>query len=163
MCGLLFKDVLIGMKLRKSGSWVLWYECIGFLLIIALSWVNEIEGLPQFLFGGRAHERDWRDTAAETLVIIYVWAIVFGLTKRLVDHLHHLEGLMRVCAWCRRVGHKGQWLKMERYFAEGFHIQTTHGMCPDCLKKIQEDTAEFKRMEMGASPNPADDQSRLAN
>src|ERR1051326_3596582 len=73
------------MKLRKNGSWVLWYECIGFLVIIALSWVNEIEGLPQFLFGGKVPERDWRDTAAETLVIIYVWAIVFGLTKKLVD------------------------------------------------------------------------------
>jgi hypothetical protein len=152
------------MKVRKSGSWVLWYEAVGFLLIIALSWVNEMEGLPQFLFGGKVHERDWRDTAAQTLVIIYVWAIVFGLTKRLVARLHHLEGLLRVCAWCRRVGHNGQWLKMEKYFAEGFHIQTTHGMCPDCLKKIQEDTAEFKRKEMnacGISNSP--DETSLAN
>jgi len=152
------------MKLRKNGSWVLWYEAIGFLLIIALSWVNEIEGLPQFLFGGKVPERDWRGTAAQTLVIIYVWAIVFGLTKRLVDHLHHLEGLLRVCAWCRRVGHNGKWLKMERYFAEGFHIQTTHGMCPDCLKKIQEDTAEIKRKEVGVSSTPnSEDQTTLAN
>lgn len=143
---------------------MLWYQAIGFVLIIALSWVNEIEGLPQFLFGGRATERDWRDTAAQTLVIIYVWAIVFGLTKKLVDHLHHLEGLLRVCAWCRRVGHNGRWLKMERYFAEGFHIQTTHGMCPDCLKKIQEDTAEFKRKELAASSTSrSDTQTSLVN
>jgi hypothetical protein len=126
------------MKVRKTGSWVLWYEAVGFLLIIALSWVNEMEGLPEVLFGGKAHVRDWRDTAAQTLVIIYVWAIVFGLTKKLVDHLHHLEGLLKVCAWCRRVGHKGQWLKME-------------------------DTAEFKRKELeaGSSSNP-DDQRSLA-
>ena len=157
-------DVLRSMKLRKNGSWALWYEAIGFLLIIALSWVNEIEGLPQILFGGGVHQRDWRDTAAITLVIIYVWAIVFVLTKKLVDHLHHLEGLLRVCAWCRRVGHNGKWLKMERYFAEGFHIQTTHGMCPDCLKKIQEDTAEFKRKELAASPTAnSDQQTSLAN
>jgi hypothetical protein len=152
------------MKVRKSGSWVLWYEAIGFLLIIALSWVNEIEGLPEVLFGGKAHVRDWRDTAAQTLVIIYVWAIVFGLTKKLVDRLHHLEGLLKVCAWCRRVGHNGKWLKMERYFAEGFHIQTTHGMCPDCLKKIQHDTAEFKRKEGEASSSSASDgQTSLAS
>ena len=82
---------VVGMKLRKSGSWVLWYQAIGFLLIIALSWVNELEGLPQFLFGGKIHERDWRDTGAQTLVIIYVWAIVFGLTKKLLDHLGKLN------------------------------------------------------------------------
>jgi hypothetical protein len=152
------------MKLRKSGSWVLWYEGIGFLLIIALSWVNEREGLPDILFGGTAHVHDWRYTAAQTLVIIYVWAIVFGLTKKLVDRLHHLEGLLKVCAWCRRVGHNGKWLKMERYFAEGFHIQTTHGMCPDCLKKVQEETAEFKRSEVdGSSNSDSGDQRSLAN
>jgi hypothetical protein len=53
---------------------------------------------------------------------------------------------------------------MERYFAEGFRIQTTHGMCPDCLKKIQEDTAELKRKDMeGGAASNSDGQTSLAN
>jgi hypothetical protein len=133
------------MKIRKNGTWVLWYECVGFGLIILLSWMDELQGLPAYLFGGRPHAGDWRDSGMETMIILFVWAIVFGVSKRLVDHLHYLEGCLRICAWCRKVGHDGQWMKMEKYFSEGFQIATSHSVCPDCKKKLEEDTAEFHR------------------
>src|SRR5882672_3590720 len=123
------------MKFRKRGWWVLWYECAGFGLIILLSWLDEIQGLPQLLFGGGPHVHDWRDCAMESLVILYVAAIVVGLTKKLVDHLHYLEGLVRICAWCRKVGHGDKWVRVEQYFMDGLQVGTTHGMCPECLKK----------------------------
>jgi hypothetical protein len=40
---------------------------------------------------------------------------------------------------------------MEQYFAEGFQVHSTHGICPECLKKIEDDTAEFKSKESKAS------------
>ena len=83
----------------------------------------------------------------QTLIILYVWAIVWGLTKRMADRLHHLGKFLRLCAWCRKVGHKGKWLKLEEYFEEDFRIQTTHGMCPDCLRRLREETALFKQKE----------------
>jgi hypothetical protein len=83
-----------------------------------------------------------------TLLIIYVGAIVFGLSFRLVQRLQKLEEMLRVCAWCRKIGFRNKWLKVEEYFDEGFHIHTTHGMCPDCLRKVQQDTAEFKKREV---------------
>jgi len=90
---------------------------------------------------------DWRDNLLETVLIIIVWAAVFVMTKRLVDHTLYLKGLLRICAWCRRIGYQDKWVPMEQYFAEGFHVHSTHGICPDCLKKIESDTAEFKRKE----------------
>src|SRR5262245_8228599 len=135
------------MKFLRGSSGVLWYQSAGFVLLIVLSWTNEWQGVSQALFGGGGHTRDWRDSALQTLIIIYVWAIVWGLTNRLADHLHYLGKFVRICAWCRKVGHRGKWMKLEEYFAEDFRVQTTHGMCPDCLHRLQDETPQFKRTE----------------
>ena len=134
---------------------MLWYQSAGFLVIIVLLWLDQIQGLAEILFGGQPQERDWRGSAMGTLVVIYIWAIVWGLTKRLVDRLHYLSGFLRICAWCRNVGHEGRWMRVEDWFSEGFRIETSHGICPDCLKKVQEETAEFKRKELGAAEGSA--------
>jgi hypothetical protein len=136
------------MKARKSWKSVLVYECIGFGLVAALMWLDELGDLPQFLFGGSKHVHDWRDSAMATIVILCIGAIVFGLTLRLVQQLQNLENMLRMCAWCRKIGFHEKWLRVEEYFDEGFHMHTTHGMCPDCLKNVEEETRIYKKEEM---------------
>ncbi len=135
------------MKAQKSTSWVLRYECIGFALIVLVVWIDELTGLGRFLLGSAARPGDWRDSLVETLLIVLVWAGVFIMTKRLVAHSLYLEGLLRICAWCRKVGYRDKWVPMEDYFAEGFHVRSTHGICPECLKKLEQDTAQFRKPE----------------
>ncbi len=139
------------MTIQKSGSRVLWYECAGFGLLLGLSWLNELGNLPRWLLGDQIHVVDWRDSALLSILILFVWWIVYALTRRLLARLHYLEGMLRVCAWCRKVGHNGEWMRLEEYFVRGFEIETTHGMCPDCMKKMEEDTAEFYRKQVQAS------------
>src|SRR5580765_853111 len=78
------------VNFKRGGSRVLWYQSIGFLVIIGVLWLDELQGLAEILFGGQPQERDWRGTGMATLVVIYIWTIVWGLTKRLVDRLHYL-------------------------------------------------------------------------
>ena len=144
------------MTIQKSGSRILWYECAGFGLLLGLSWFNELGNLPHWLFGDQIHVVDWRDSAVESILILFVWWIVYAFTRRLVARLHYLEGLLRVCAWCRKVGHNGEWMRLEEYFVRGFKIETTHGMCPDCLKKMEDDTVEFLRKREQASSNTSE-------
>src|ERR1700755_1361921 len=118
-------DVQIGnergdiIKARKSWKSVLVYECIGFGLVAAFMWLDELRDLPQFLFGGSKHVHDWRDRAMGTIVILCTGAIVFGLTLRLVQQLQNLENMLRMCAWCRKIGFHEKWLRVEEYFDEG--------------------------------------------
>ena len=135
------------MRFWRGASRVLWYESFGFVFLIALSWIGNSQGLSQLLFGGGPHQPDWRDSALQTLVILYVWAIVWGLTRMLVQRLHYLGSFLRLCAWCRKVGHDGKWTRIEEYLARDFRIPVTHGMCPDCRKRMEEETAEFVRKE----------------
>lgn len=140
------------MKVRKSGSRVLWYESVGFGLILFLSWLNKFVDLPHLFTATDARLTKWRDGFIETLLILLIWAFVYSITKRLIQRLHYLEGMLKICAWCRKVGHDDRWMRLEDYFAEGFQIDTTHGVCPECLKKLEEDTKEFHRAQVALKP-----------
>ena len=135
------------MKRQRSSSRVLWYESGGFGLILVISWLDQLTGIARHFFGGPPPVSDWRDNILETVLILTVWATVFVMTKRLVDHSLYLKGFLRVCAWCRKIGSRDKWVPIEQYFAEGFHVESTHGICPECLRKREGDTAEFRRKE----------------
>jgi PAS domain S-box-containing protein len=58
-----------------------------------------------------------------------------------------LTGLLPMCAWCKKVrDDKGYWKKVETYVQEHSDASFTHGICPDCLKKVDPETY---RIEIG--------------
>lgn len=125
------------MKKLKENS-ILWIEATGFSLLIVLSWLTEAIRIPHFIFG-EDFITNWHRAALRTLIISLIWAWVHVATKRLLKRLHYLEEFLRICGWCRRVCHEGEWLEMEKYFSSRFSVTPSHGMCPDCLaKKIKE-------------------------
>jgi hypothetical protein len=124
------------MTTTKTSSQLLWYEAFGFLLIIALSWLNELLSLPSRVFGGVPHS-NWRESAMESLVALAVWLGLFLITKRILQRLYYLENFIRVCAWCRKIGEGDKWLSLEEYFSEGFAIKTSHGICSECANNLR--------------------------
>ena len=119
---------------KKQGDSILWIEALGFSIIITLSWVTELVRLPHLIYG-EPFEANWKRALLRTIVISLVWLWVHVTTKRLLKRLHYLEGFLRVCGWCRKVGHDDEWLTMEKYFSSRFDTRTTHGMCPECVQK----------------------------
>ena len=44
--------------------------------------------------------------------------------------------LVRACAWCTQVRDaRNEWRDLEAYLRERFHIDLSHGICPDCLQQ----------------------------
>jgi hypothetical protein len=128
------------MSKIKGRNSILWVEAFGFSAIIALCWLAEAFKIPHYLFG-EPPVVDWHRALVRSIVILLIWAWVFLLTRRLLQRLHHLEGFLRICGWCRKVCHDDKWLKLEDYFNSKFSTRTTHGMCPECLKKKVEELA----------------------
>ena len=126
------------MKKTKGRNSILWIEAFGFSILIALSWLVEVFRIPHYIFG-EPFVPNWHRAILRTIVIGLIWAWVFILTRRLLKRLHHLEEFLRICSWCRRVGHDDEWLDLEAYFNSRFATRTSHGMCPDCLKKKVEE------------------------
>ena len=138
------------MKKGKENS-ILWVEAVGFSILMMLCWLTELVRIPHALFG-EAFTPDWRRALLRSIVIMLIWIWVHAATRRLLKRLHYLEDFLRICGWCRKVCHEGEWLSLENYFNSKFATQTSHGMCPECLKKgVQElqqrrqSTAEYDR------------------
>ena len=125
-------------KQKKRRNSILWVEAGGFLLLTALVWVAELIKLPHLFFGEPA-SFSWRRALLRSVVVLAIWLWVFIITQRLLKRLHYLEEFLRICSWCRKVCHNEEWLTMEAYFSSKFATRTSHGMCPECMKKkIQE-------------------------
>lgn len=53
-----------------------------------------------------------------------------------------LSGLVPICANCKKIrDDKGFWTQVEAYIQERSHARFSHGICPDCMKKLYPDLA----------------------
>ncbi len=116
-----------------SGKFILRGQAIGFSVLIALMLLVEFLRLPHYLFG-ESREIIWTRIFWRTAIVGVIWIVVHLTTKRLLTRLHELEEFLRICSWCRKVGHKEEWLTMEEYFGSRFSTETSHGICPDCAR-----------------------------
>ncbi len=62
-----------------------------------------------------------------------------------LDHVKKLQGLLPICAWCKRIrDDEGYWDQVEAYFHKSTGADFTHGICPECREKTQ---AEWLRKQ----------------
>jgi GAF domain-containing protein len=55
--------------------------------------------------------------------------------RRALDHITHLEKLVRMCAWTKRLELDGEWLEIEAYLKRRFGLDVTHGISDDALRE----------------------------
>ena len=129
---------------------VLVHQSVGFLAILALTWLDELLTLPSLLFGDQPYIFSFQESALKTLIVLAVWFLMIGSTRRVLSRVRYLEGFMRVCSWCRRIDFKRNWISLEEFLQKGFDTPTTHGICPTCLAKHQ--AAFLKSKEAVSAP-----------
>lgn len=60
-----------------------------------------------------------------------------ALRKAQEEELTQLKGLIPICAWCKKVrDDKGYWTQVEVYVADHSKADFSHGICPQCEKKL---------------------------
>ena len=128
------------MRTQTHVSRILWYEGLGFLAIITLSWVDELSDLTR-LVGAHQYIPNWRESALETLIVVLVAIPVMILTRKLVSRLYYLEGFLRVCAWCKKVNYNGKWVPLTEFLELRFQAKTSQGLCLICLEDAKADAA----------------------
>lgn len=115
---------------------LLMFEWVGFALLIAVLWFNEIADLPHGVFGFQATPVNWRESLLETALVLALAGAVAGLTRVVVKRLKYLEGFLIFCAGCKRVRHEGKWISVDSYIRDQSEASVTHGLCPDCLERL---------------------------
>ena len=124
---------------KESLYWqqALFWQSLGFLIIIVLTWCNAMFDLTHHWFGLRQQDEDINQTVISTAVILLLWMLSAYKTYRVVSRLSYLESFLHVCAWCRKIEHEEQWFSLEEHFTRKTGGQTSHGICPECSKKFR--------------------------
>ncbi|OGP93993.1 MAG: hypothetical protein A2157_00180 [Deltaproteobacteria bacterium RBG_16_47_11] len=51
--------------------------------------------------------------------------------------IRRLHGILPICASCKKIrDDEGYWNQLEAYIEEHSEAEFTHGLCPDCMKKL---------------------------
>lgn len=77
-------------------------------------------------------------------IVALVAGLLLGLLEiyirrleRALDNVRTLEGMLPICASCKKIRTPdNQWHIIEQYIGQRTDATFTHGMCPDCARKM---------------------------
>jgi hypothetical protein len=69
--------------------------------------------------------------------------------EKALAHITRLEGILPICSNCKKIRLEGadpkeqnSWIPIENYISTKTDAQFTHGICPECLKKLYSEFIE---------------------
>ncbi|MCD4796506.1 MAG: response regulator [Candidatus Cloacimonetes bacterium] len=67
--------------------------------------------------------------------------------KEALNNIKTLKGLLPICASCKKIrDDKGYWSEVESYISLHSDVAFSHGICPDCMKKLYPDV--YKKLQI---------------
>lgn len=111
-------------------------EWIGFSLIVAVLWLNEVADLPHRFLGAPATPVNWRESLAETVLVLLLAALVTLLSRTIIARIKHLEGFLLVCAACKRICVENEWIPFDIFLRDHSDASVSHGLCPHCAEGL---------------------------
>jgi CheY-like chemotaxis protein len=62
-----------------------------------------------------------------------------------LSKVKRLQGLLPICSYCKRIrGDDQYWQSVDAYLAEHTEAQFSHGICPPCFQKAQEELDRYE-------------------
>lgn len=91
-----------------------------------------------------ANELWMRSLVAGMLCITYCYVASERVCKRKAlgiiakQRSRMLCGILPICSYCKKIrGSDNAWHRLETYIHEHTGVDFTHGICPDCIKKVE--------------------------
>lgn len=117
---------------RLFATRALFYESTAFIAAAIITVVRAAIDFPHSVFGpGR--RADWLGLTIELSLLTILAFIMLYITNRVIKKLKHLEGLLPVCSYCKRMRTPNQsWVSFEQFISERSDATFSHGICPEC-------------------------------
>ncbi len=110
-------------------------EVIGFAALLLFAWFDEPMDLAHRLFGTPSVPWVWQAGALECAVILSVLLAVLMVQRNYLKRIKVLEGLLPICAFCKKIRTENQWVSLEEYIGRHSDASFSHGFCPSCGKE----------------------------
>jgi hypothetical protein len=83
--------------------------------------------------------------------------------NKALSEIKHLKGIIPICSSCKKIrDDKGYWHQVESYIRDHSEVDFSHGICPDCIKKLYPDF-DGQKTNPANKANTADAKSRTAD
>jgi hypothetical protein len=103
-----------------------------------LTLLNEVIDMPHYILSDPPTSSLHR--IGEMSIEIFFALLVFGLEILFIQKLRReiriLEGLLPICANCKKVRDLDQWQSIEKYISAHSLANFTHSICPDCFQQL---------------------------
>jgi hypothetical protein len=132
-----------------------------YILVVLISlWSNKIE-MPIYMaisgsiltmigvYTSPSGGELWKVLTNRSLALFAIWATAILSVQRKMMHeekeetlleIKRLNGLLPICASCKKIrDDKGYWNQIEAYIRDHSDAEFSHGICPDCAKKLYPD------------------------
>ena len=75
--------------------------------------------------------------------------------RQALDQIKTLSGILPICMHCKKIrDDKGSWNRMEIYIRDRTEAEFSHGICPECMKKLYPEVRGTRRQSEGGGPEP---------
>lgn len=107
--------------------------------------VDEFVGMEEALLAQRQEgfiRRSHLGSFAIALALA-VSILLLGLEVRvLYRRMRELETVLTICAWTKRVKHRGQWVSVEEFLLQRFGLRFTHGISDEAARRLELEALE---------------------
>ncbi|MGD9873214.1 MAG: hypothetical protein AB7T27_02980 [Kiritimatiellia bacterium] len=120
---------------RRSGplEFIAFWQFLCFVLLVCLVWAKE----TLELYSLESEGPNAISACILTAAIIVVGFITIGHTY--IQEQKVLKGLLVVCSYCGKIRLQDDaWERLDFYVQDRTLAEFSHGVCPDCLKKVME-------------------------
>lgn len=110
--------------------------------------LTALSGRERYLEGMEAGADDFLTKpldAEELRVRLRVAERILGLQAA----VKQLEGLLPICAYCKKIRDEGgSWVRVETYVEQRTEAQFSHGICPECAAKVREEIRNDRQQHL---------------
>lgn len=112
--------------------------CFGLLLVFIT--VDDEFLIPRFLPADFPISPSAVAGILDSAWVVVLMILSLLIQRKYLDKLRVLEGLLSVCANCKKI-HDGKdhWSPIEEFIQKRSHADFSHGICPDCGVKLYGD------------------------
>ena len=98
--------------------------------IVKFSWENESLEIDELL----------TVTFFLSFALLIFWIKRWKDLKKSLSEIRILRGILPICASCKKIrDDEGYWHQVETYISDHSEALFTHGICPECMKKLYPD------------------------
>ena len=126
LTGVVCSLLVIGVYLYKPAITDMWKVVFNRALALFTIWVTVFLGLQR-----KISERKREDAFQER--------------EKALEQVRILHGLLPICASCKRIrDSQDNWIHLESYITDHSEAEFSHGICPDCVKKLYPEMGDEK-------------------